>query len=152
MRCASPSAMRITERDAQARGIAVLFDDRSAVAAMGDRRALCQVVVNLVSNAIKYNRPGGRVRVRVQSGAEARIEVHDTGPGLTEEQIGRLYRPFERLGIQDSQVKGHGLGLSICKELVGSMGGEMRVRSRVGQGTTFTVLLPLHQTACSLTA
>ncbi|NRF67449.1 PAS domain-containing sensor histidine kinase [Aquincola sp. S2] len=141
-------AMGFVEREAVARSISVAFDADAPVWAVGDRRAVCQVVVNLLSNAIKYNRAGGWVHVRlsVNCGEYAQIEIQDTGPGLTEEQMSRLYRPFERLGVEQSGVLGHGLGLSICKELVGSMGGTLQVQSTVGRGTTFRVTLPVAGT------
>jgi signal transduction histidine kinase len=135
-------AMHIVEREAQMRLISIAFDGAAPVLAMGDRRAICQVVVNLLSNAIKYNRAGGWVRLGVSEGETTRIDIQDTGPGLTSEQMARLYRPFERLGAEASDVAGHGLGLLICKELVASMGGTIQVQSTVGQGTTFTVFLP----------
>jgi signal transduction histidine kinase len=140
-------AMHIVEREAQARSIGLAFDGAEPVMAMGDRRAICQVVVNLLSNAIKYNREGGWVRLSVSGGEHTRIDIQDTGPGLTHEQISRLYRPFERLGAEASEVEGHGLGLLICKELVASVGGTIHVRSTVGQGTTFTVFLPASDCA-----
>jgi signal transduction histidine kinase len=135
-------AMHIVEREAQARSISISFDSAAPVLAMGDRRAICQVVVNLLSNAIKYNREGGWVRLAVTDGEQTRIDIEDTGPGLTEEQMGRLYRPFERLGAESSEVQGHGLGLLICKELVASVRGTIEVQSKVGHGTTFSVFLP----------
>ena len=100
------------------------------------------MVVNLLSNAIKYNCERGRVHLSVTAGELTRIDVQDTGAGLSSEQIGRLYRPFERLGAERTQVPGHGLGLLICKELVASMRGTIQVQSSVGQGTTFSVFMP----------
>jgi signal transduction histidine kinase len=138
-------AMHLVERQAQARGITIAFDGAAPVLAMGDRRAICQVLVNLLSNAIKYNREGGWVRLDVSDGECTRIEIQDTGPGLTDEQMSRLYRPFDRLGAEASDVEGHGLGLSICKELVASVGGTIQVRSTLGRGTTFTVSLPASE-------
>jgi len=135
-------AMHIVEREALARSISIAFDRAAPVLAMGDRRAICQVVVNLLSNAIKYNCEGGWVRLDVTEGEHTRIDIQNTGPGLTKEQMGRLYRPFDRLGAEASDVQGHGLGLLICKELVTSMRGTIQVQSTVGYGTTFTVLLP----------
>jgi signal transduction histidine kinase len=105
------------------------------------------VVVNLLSNAIKYNHVGGRVCLRVSCDDSMRIEIQDTGPGMTQEQMSRLFRPFERLGAERSSVAGHGLGLLICKELVASMQGRLHVRSTVGQGTTFSVCLPAPEQA-----
>jgi signal transduction histidine kinase len=141
------AALGYVERDAKARAIDISFEGRAPVWVGGDRRAVCQVVLNLLSNAIKYNRAGGRVRVRVTPGAPPHIVVQDTGPGMNEEQLSRLYRPFDRLGMKESDVKGHGLGLLICKELVASMDGSMSVHSTVGQGTTFTVTLPTSRAA-----
>ena len=135
-------AMHLVEREAQARYVSIALDERAPLLAMGDRRAIRQVLVNLLSNAIKYNCEGGWVRLRVSEGEFTRIDIQDTGPGLSSEQMGRLYRPFERLGAEASGVQGHGLGLLICKELVASMRGTIQVQSKLGQGTTFSVLLP----------
>jgi signal transduction histidine kinase len=139
-------AMHLVERQAQARSVKLALDGRSPVLAMGDRRGICQVVVNLLSNAIKYNRAGGSVRMRITDAdgehEQIRIDIEDTGPGLNTEQMGRLFRPFDRLGAESSDVEGHGLGLLICKELVASLRGSIEVQSTVGQGSTFSVRLP----------
>ena len=135
-------AMHIVEREAQGRSIGITLEGEARLPTEGDRRAICQVMVNLLSNAIKYNREGGHVRLRVSQGRYTRVDIEDTGPGLSKEQLGRLYRPFDRLGAETSAVAGHGLGLLICKELVASMRGKLRVESTPGQGTTFSVLLP----------
>ncbi len=144
-------ATHLLERDAQSRAITVGVHGPAPVLAVFDRRAIRQVVVNLLSNALKYNREGGWVRLSVTQAEQTRIEIQDTGPGLTQEQVARMYQPFERLGAEASNVAGHGLGLLICKELVASMRGTIEVRSTVGQGTTFTVLLPLSN-CCGDTA
>jgi signal transduction histidine kinase len=135
-------AMHLVEGEARARYVSIVFDTHAPLLAMGDGRAVRQVLVNLLSNAIKYNCEGGRVRLSVSEGEFTRIDIQDTGPGLSNEQMARLYRPFERLGAEASGVQGHGLGLLICKELVSSMCGTIQVQSTVGQGTTFSVLLP----------
>jgi signal transduction histidine kinase len=104
---------------------------------------LRQVVSNLLSNAIKYNRPAGRVEVAVHDdGAQARIEVHDTGRGLSPEQLAQLFTPYERAGAERSRIQGTGLGLVIVRQLVQAMAGRVEVRSRPGAGSTFTVNLP----------
>jgi PAS domain S-box-containing protein len=110
----------------------------------GDRTRLLQVVANLVSNAVKYNRPGGTVTVRaVASGERLRLSVIDDGPGMTQEQLQRLFLPFNRLGREASNVQGTGIGLVITRSLVDLMGGELSVHSNPGSGSEFVVdLLP----------
>ncbi|HET7772687.1 MAG TPA: ATP-binding protein [Burkholderiaceae bacterium] len=103
---------------------------------------LGQVLGNLLSNAIKYNRPGGRVRMAVHVDPSAvRIEVHDTGPGLSEAQLAGLFQPFNRLGAERTATPGTGLGLVITRQLVQRMKGEIEVHSRVGEGSCFAVSL-----------
>lgn len=135
-------ALKVIEGDARARAIAVQLDAPVPAWVLGDRRALRQVAINLLSNAVKYNREQGTVRLRVATGEQVCIEVHDSGRGMTEPQLARLFRPFDRLGVDDGDVKGHGLGLSICHELVSAMGGRIEVHSAVDRGTRFAVMLP----------
>jgi PAS domain S-box-containing protein len=112
---------------------------------MADPQRLRQAVLNLLSNAIKYNRAGGEVRLVAEVvGEEAlRICVSDTGPGLTEEQLRRLFVPFDRLGAEESEIKGAGLGLVLSQRLVELMGGRLTATSEVGAGSTFTIELGL---------
>lgn len=114
-----------------------------------DRRRLKQVLVNLLGNAIKYHHLGGQggwVRVSVHPPVARQgpwcIEVADNGPGMTEMQRERLFTPFERLGAQHGPVAGTGLGLALSSELVQAMGGRIEVRTRLGEGSSFSVLLP----------
>ncbi|HEU4410726.1 MAG TPA: ATP-binding protein [Polyangiaceae bacterium] len=111
--------------------------------AFADRRALEQVITNLIDNAVKYC-PGARVRVgaaRAGPGA-VEISVEDTGPGIEPKHLPRLFERFYRVDAGRSrEVGGTGLGLSIVKHLVEAMGGRIRVTSAVGQGTTFRVTL-----------
>jgi CheY-like chemotaxis protein/anti-sigma regulatory factor (Ser/Thr protein kinase) len=111
-----------------------------------DRVRLRQVLVNLLSNAIKYNRPGGRVCVLVNHGSqddELAIEVKDTGHGMSAEQLGHLFEPFNRLGAERSHIEGTGIGLMITRGLVELMGGQLQVSSEQGVGSSFTVVLKL---------
>jgi len=109
---------------------------------MADRVRLRQVLVNLISNAVKYNRKGGTVRVRVwQDGPHVSLQVSDTGMGLSPEQQAHLFEPFNRLGAERTSIDGTGIGLVIVQRLVSLMGGELSVSSQVGAGTTFTVVL-----------
>ena len=106
-----------------------------------DEHALEQVLTNLLSNGIKYNRRGGRVSLRYRMLEAGEITVADTGPGLTPTQISRLFEPFNRLGAARSDVPGTGLGLVISRQLVEAMGGRLQVWSEVGVGSRFRIEL-----------
>jgi CheY-like chemotaxis protein/anti-sigma regulatory factor (Ser/Thr protein kinase) len=109
-----------------------------------DRQRLAQVLLNLLSNAAKYNRPGGSIGVAADVvDTRLRLHVHDTGPGIAADKIEHLFVPFERLGAEQSDVEGTGLGLALSKRLVEAMGGELTVTSAIGRGSTFTIALPL---------
>ena len=111
---------------------------------LGDRTRLCQVLVNLLSNACKYNRPGGRVTLSAaHEGGRLVLSVADTGIGLSSEQLTRLYEPFNRLGAEAGRVEGTGIGLVISRRLVELMGGRLQALSTPGMGTTFSVHLAL---------
>jgi PAS domain S-box-containing protein len=108
-----------------------------------DRQRLAQVLLNLLSNAAKYNRPGGTIAVggeRVDG--RVRIHVRDTGVGVAADRLEHLFVPFERLGAEQSDVEGTGLGLALSKRLVEAMDGTLAVASELGVGSTFTVELP----------
>jgi CheY-like chemotaxis protein len=101
------------------------------------------VLLDLLPNAIKYNRPGGCVTITVedQTGERVRIAITDTGRGLPAEHLSRLFVPFERLDAARTDVEGTGLGLSVSRDLVQSMGGTLGVSSIVDVGSTFWVEL-----------
>jgi signal transduction histidine kinase len=108
-----------------------------------DRTRLRQVLMNLISNAIKYNRVGGTVTLRcAPAGAGQTITIEDTGQGMSPEQLEHLFEPFNRLGAERSRVEGTGLGLVITRQLVEQMGGTIDVRSQLGQGSLFSLSLP----------
>jgi PAS domain S-box-containing protein len=110
-----------------------------------DYTRLKQVLVNLMSNAVKYNREHGRIEltaIEVEAG-QLRINVTDTGMGLSPKQLKKLFRPFERAGAERTAIDGVGIGLVICKQLVERMGGHIGVDSVEGHSSTFWVELPL---------
>jgi nitrogen-specific signal transduction histidine kinase/CheY-like chemotaxis protein len=120
----------------------------------GDRQRLRQVLVNLIGNAVKYNVPGGAVRVTSADGSHGsiRVRVEDTGPGIAADKMRLLFRPFERLGAESGPVEGTGLGLAVAKGLVEAMGGRIGVDSAVGSGTTFWFELPRAEAAAAANA
>jgi signal transduction histidine kinase len=117
----------------------------------GDKSALRRALCAVVENAIKYTPVGGRVTlraVRAEAGGQVAIEVEDTGPGISAEDLPRIFERFYRgravSGRSDEQeVPGIGLGLHLARVLVEGMGGSIEVRSRVGRGSTFTLRLPV---------
>ena len=114
-----------------------------ALHVQADRQRLQQVLLNLLSNGVKYNRAGGTVTVacRETTARWLRIEVTDTGQGITADKLARLFTPFDRLGAEASAVEGTGLGLALSKSLVEAMGGTLKVRSEPEVGCTFSVEL-----------
>jgi signal transduction histidine kinase len=117
--------------------------------ALADRRRLKQVLLNLISNAIKYNRTGGSLILRTGADGEdgVRIDVIDSGIGMTDDQLARLFVPFERLDAALHGIEGNGLGLAVCKALTEAMGGTIEVASTPGQGSMFSLRLPAAETS-----
>jgi PAS domain S-box-containing protein len=111
---------------------------------LADATRLRQVLLNLVGNAIKYNRPGGRAELNWSAceGGRVRVRVSDSGIGVDPEELPRLFEPFYRSAQRRDAVDGAGIGLSVTQALVALMHGQITVDSRPGVGTTFTVTLP----------
>jgi signal transduction histidine kinase/CheY-like chemotaxis protein len=114
------------------------------LAVRADRLRLRQILVNLVSNAIKYNRQGGAVSITYQAdGADgATVAVTDTGPGISIANLERIFVPFERLGAEQSAIEGTGIGLPLARAFAEAMGGHLNASSGDGAGSTFTITLP----------
>ena len=114
---------------------------------LADRQRFKQVLLNLLSNAVKYNRPDGNVRLELQvvAGDRLRLQVCDTGAGIAADKLARLFVAFDRLGAENSDVQGTGLGLALSKRLIEAMNGAIGTASVVGEGTTFWIELPRAQ-------
>jgi PAS domain S-box-containing protein len=127
---------------AQKRGIIMTFPHfEESCFVMADRTRVLQILVNLLSNSIKYNRPNGSIQVECSVRKEGyyRICVADTGMGLTEDKLAQLFQPFNRLGQEAGSEQGTGIGLVVTKRLVEIMKGTIGVESRVGEGTKFWI-------------
>ena len=112
------------------------------VQVLADSTRLKQVLLNLLGNAIKYNHPGGSVALDAQlEGQSLRLQVSDTGAGLTAEQQLHLFEPFERLGAEERGVEGSGIGLALSRRIMQAMGGDIGAQSTPGVGSTFWIRL-----------
>lgn len=115
---------------------------------LANRRRLEQCLINLLSNAVNFNRIGGTISLATDTaGGLVHLHVRDTGPGMTPDQVGRLFEPFNRLGAERTRVQGSGLGLAITKRLVEQMGGQLTVSSVIGAGSQFSIALPVADPA-----
>ncbi len=118
----------------------------TSLAVLGDRALVARIIQNLVSNAIKYTRPGGRVLVGARlRGGRVRIDVIDTGIGFNKDQHGLIFAEFSRLEHGARMAQGLGLGLSIVKRLVSALGLTMELESVEGRGSRFSLYLPHHR-------
>ncbi len=128
------------ELQTQTHGISVTFPQPDITYIVeADHTRVKQILLNMLSNAIKYNKVGGSIEVGcIRSTARRiRITVKDTGDGLAPDQCAQLFQPFNRLGQETGSVKGNGIGLALCKRLVELMGGTIGVESTVGEGCMF---------------
>lgn len=110
-----------------------------------DHTRLMQILLNLISNAVKYNRENGSVTIKSNITDEGlvRISIKDTGPGISDDQMDKLFKPFNRLGQEFGGIEGTGIGLVITREVLELMQGSIGVQSTVGEGSTFWFELPL---------
>jgi CheY-like chemotaxis protein len=145
-------AVALTAPLARQRGLAFAsrVDDDVPRHVRGDGKRICQILLNLLGNATKFTEHGEiSLHVSRASGDAVRFDVADTGPGLNDEQVERLFRRFEQAEGARTAARygGSGLGLAICQELAAAMEGRIRVDSTPGRGTQFSVELPLPRTA-----
>ncbi len=153
----SPEAVLVGELVAEAVDLVRPLAEQRSVHLVGDRHSTCtqyvfadrqrckQILLNLLSNGVKYNRRGGTVAISCErvGATRLRVRVTDTGPGIPDHLLGLLFQPFERLGAERTDVEGTGMGLALSRQLAEAMGGALDVETEVGQGSTFAIELPL---------
>jgi signal transduction histidine kinase len=117
------------------------------VVALADQDKVQQVVLNLLSNAVRHTPPGGRVMVRCEAHrSRAWVRVRDTGPGIPADRLEEIFEPFVQLGRSLSSAReGTGLGLAISRDLARAMAGELTVSSAAGEGSEFVLELPADE-------
>jgi two-component system phosphate regulon sensor histidine kinase PhoR len=145
LRAALETAARVVESEARVRGVEIRWGAVDDALIMGHRIRLEQSIVNLLDNAVKFNRPGGEVRIEAVSAGHghARVTISDTGIGIPSEDQPRIFERFYRVDKARSRaVGGTGLGLSIVKHVIERMGGSVALESQLGKGSKFTITLP----------
>jgi len=132
---------------AEAGGLQLEVHANEPTVVRGSARDLSLMIRNLVQNAVQYTRPGGRIDVRVAAeDGEAVLTISDSGIGIPARELRRIFERFYRVDrARSRETGGTGLGLSIVKHVVENQGGAIAVQSELGQGSTFTVRLPLSR-------
>ncbi|MCW8854455.1 MAG: ATP-binding protein [Gammaproteobacteria bacterium] len=117
---------------------------------IADQLSLRQILINLLSNAVKYNKDNGSIRIDAEETDNYMIciSITDTGVGLDPDEIKHIYEPFQRLGFMNSAIEGSGIGLTITRQLIEQMGGEIGVESEKNTGSKFWITLPLAKYEC----
>ncbi len=144
IRAALDSALLAVESEARVRGVRLVRGPIADFQVTGRRLRLEQALINLLDNAVKFNRPGGQVVVEAgRLNGRGRIVIADTGIGIPSEDLPRIFERFYRVDkARSREVGGTGLGLSIVKHVVENMGGSVSAASQLGKGSTFTLVLP----------
>ncbi|WP_444995987.1 ATP-binding protein [Aliikangiella sp. IMCC44359] len=140
-------SLPLLEGLAEVNGIEITVHNELSKKVFADELRLKQILINLISNGIKYNRKNGRVMVSLYQYDESSccIDVADTGHGINTHQINELFAPFNRLSNEQSTIEGYGIGLTVTKQLVELMGGSIQVESELEVGSCFKVFLPLSE-------
>ena len=139
--------LRVVHPAAAARKVQLMQGGNTQISVFADKRALKQILINLLANAVKFTLPGGKVLLRAyRYRGSVRIAIADTGVGIAKHEIGRLGKPFEQVQNQlTKEHKGTGLGLAISRSLTELHGGKLDIKSKVGEGTTVTCILPAQE-------
>ena len=151
-------ALRLVRNRADAAGLSLILDFVDLPDVEADHRAVKQVLLNLLSNSIKFTPRGGKITVRAELrddplGQRIRVGVQDTGIGISPQDLERLARPFEQVESQHSKTtQGTGLGRALTKSLVEMHGGLLDLKSAPGQGTLVSFALPLRQSQPTATS
>lgn len=131
---------------AEEKGINIVMRLEKGLEIVADMDRISQVIINLLNNAIKFTEEGGTIIVGMEDDEnQAIIYVNDTGPGINDEDLKKIFKPFEQAITNKGRREGSGLGLAICKGIIESHGGEIWVESEQGEGSTFTFILPYNQ-------
>ncbi len=140
------TALKMIEPTAQLRDVKIIRGHLERAEVLAERGQLEQLLVNLLDNAVKFNRRGGEVRLAVtREGDRIRITVADTGIGIPSTDLSRIFERFYRVDkARSREMGGTGLGLSIVKHIVERLNGTITVESQLGKGSTFTILLPVQ--------
>src|SRR5206468_7502508 len=140
------NALMLVRERAGRRGITLGYSvDERLGQIRGDERKIKQVLLNLLSNALKFTREGGRIDVRAApTDGLAEISVADTGVGIAPEDHEAVFEEFRQVGTADKKEDGTGLGLELSRKFIELHGGRIWVKSQVGQGSTFTFTLPVR--------
>jgi signal transduction histidine kinase len=136
--------LQLVRPQAETQGLKLHVDlDPTVTPVPGDRNRLKQVILNLLSNAMKYNRQGGSITIRLwPAGDQVALAFSDSGRGIPAESLPHIFDHFYRVPSEEGETTGSGLGLAIVKRIVESHGGKVTVESQPGEGSTFTVWLP----------
>ncbi len=139
-------SIHFIEYMAKERNISIqhIEQNNSELFVLADKIRLRQVLINLLSNAAKYNHENGNITITCSkhNSSYVHIAITDTGDGIEEQDIKRIFEPFNRAKIEGSRIEGSGIGLTVARKLVELMDGTISVKSEIGKGSTFTIILP----------
>jgi signal transduction histidine kinase len=136
-------AMDLVADAATAAGVRVVLESGPDAVVLADETRALQVLLNVLTNAVKYNRAGGGVWMALAPGPRTwEIRVTDDGPGIRPDRLGRVFEPFDRLGAEFTNVEGTGIGLTLARRLMTLLGGDISISSRVGEGTEVRLTFP----------